>query len=155
MNSPAPQQSLLDRLSEAWHRRAILLKAISFGSIGVINVMVDFAVFFIGFGLVGLPLVVANLVSWSVAMTGSYVMNSYITFAHESGRQLRLRAYLTFAASGILGLIVNTATLVVCSWIAPVLIAKVAATLASFLVNFSMSHFVVFPRHGRPAQDAG
>jgi putative flippase GtrA len=90
--------------------------------------------------------VVANLISWSVAVTGSYVMNSSITFAAESGRQLRLRAYLTFVASGIAGLLVNTATLLFAAEILllPVWLAKAVAILASFLVNFSMSHFVVF-----------
>jgi len=155
MNLPAPLQIQFDRLSDAWHRRAVALKAVSYATIGVLNVMVDFAVFFVGYGLVGLPLIAANTVSWSVAVTGSYVMNSYITFAHESGRQLRWRAYLTFVASGIAGLIVNTATLVVCAWYTPILTAKVAATLTGFLVNFSMSHFIVFPRRQRPAGDAG
>jgi putative flippase GtrA len=155
MNFPAPLQSLLDRLSDAWHQRAVLLKAISYASIGVINATVDFSVFLLGYGVVGLPLVAANVVSWSVAVTGSYVMNSTITFAHESGRRLRLRAYLIFVASGVVGLIVNTATLVVCSWFVPVWAAKGAAILTSFLVNFSMSHYIVFPRHRRPAGDAG
>jgi putative flippase GtrA len=95
-------------------------------------------------------LVVANLISWSIAVTGSYVMNSSITFAAESGRQLRLRAYLNFVASGIAGLLVNTATLLFAAEILllPVWLAKAVAILASFLVNFSMSHFVVFrPRN--------
>ncbi len=38
--------------------------------------------------------------SWLVAVSGSYVMNSYVTFAAESGRRLRWRAYGTFVASG-------------------------------------------------------
>ena len=78
-------------------------------------------------------------------------MNSSITFAAESGRQLRLGAYLTFVASGIVGLFVNTATLLFAAEILllPVWLAKAVAILASFLVNFSMSHFVVFrPRGG-------
>jgi putative flippase GtrA len=155
MTLPGPLQILLDRLSEAWHRRAVALKAMSYAMIGVINATVDISFFSIFYGLVGLPLIAANVMSWSVAVTGSYVMNTYITFAHESGRQLRLRAYLIFVASGIAGLIVNTTTLVVCSWYMPVWAAKGFATLAGFLVNFSMSHFVVFPQRERPAQDAG
>jgi putative flippase GtrA len=155
MNLPGPPQHLFDRLSDAWNRRAVALKAISYASIGVINVMVDFTVFFIGYGLVGLPLVAAKVVSWSVAVTGSYVMNSYITFARESGRRLKLHAYLTFVAFGIVGLIVNTTTLLVCSWFMAVLGAKVAATLVGFLANFLMSHFIVFPRQKQSAGDAG
>jgi putative flippase GtrA len=93
-----------------------------------------------------LTLVVSNLISWSVAVTGSYAMNSSITFAAESGRRLHLNAYLTFVASGVVGMLANTATLLFAAQILllPVWLAKAVAILASFLVNFSLSHFVVF-----------
>jgi putative flippase GtrA len=86
--------------------------------------------------------------AWSVAVTGSYLMNSSITFAAESGRRLRWGPYLAFVVSGIVGLLANTATLVVAVelLLLPVWMAKAIAILASFLINFSLSHFVVF-RH--------
>ena len=57
-------------------------------------------------------------------------MNSFITFAAESGRQLRLRDYTTFVASGIAGLVANTTVLVIASYSMPVLAAKLTAVLA-------------------------
>ena len=92
----------------------------------------------------------ANVISWSVAVSGSYVMNSSITFAAESGRRLHWRAYLTFVASGIVGMLANTAMLLFAAEILllPIWLAKALAILASFAVNFSLSHFVVF----RPRQ---
>jgi putative flippase GtrA len=52
--------------------------------------------------------------------------------------------------------IANTATLVVASYWMPVLAAKLLAIVASFAVNFSLSHFVVFrtrePRAERSAE---
>ena len=128
----------------------------NFGVIGVVNTLIDYGVFLLGYYLLGLPLVPANILSWLVAVSGSYVMNSFITFAAESGRKLRWRAYGTFVASGILGAIANTTTLVIAAHLLPVflgeswrvLAAKICATLAGFVVNFSMSHFVVF----RPAR---
>jgi putative flippase GtrA len=90
------------------------------------------------------------------------VMNSMFTFAAESGRKLGWRAYATFLASGLVGLVANTTTLiVVANTIAPVFFAdrtgqlaagKVCAIAASFVVNFSMSHFVVFRRRAEPAE---
>jgi putative flippase GtrA len=79
-------------------------------------------------------------------MTGSFVMNSFVTFAAETGRKLRWRAYFAFAGSGVAGWIANTATLLVLAQILllPVLLAKAVAILVSFVVNFSISHFVVF-----------
>jgi putative flippase GtrA len=71
-------------------------------------------------------------------------MNSFITFAAVTQRELSLRTYGKFLASGILGLIANTATVVALSYVIPVLAAKLAAIGVSFIVNFSLSHFVVF-----------
>jgi len=125
-------------------RIGLIKKAGSFAAIGVVNTALDFGVFVIGFELLHLPLVLANVLSWSVAVTGSYVMNSYTTFATESGRTLTLRAYRRFVFSGVVGLIANTATVVLGSYVVPVLIAKIAAIGVSFLVNFTLSHRLVF-----------
>ena len=130
-------------------RLGFVRKAGTSAAIGVVNSLIDFGVFVFCRQIVELQQVPSNVVAWCIAVTGSYVMNSYVTFAAESGRSLNLRAYGTFAASGVVGLIANTTVLVVASWMIPELIAKVLAIGASFLVNFSLSHWVVF-RPGRP-----
>jgi putative flippase GtrA len=148
---PAPLQNILDRLTVAWHERAIALKAISFGLVGIINSAVDFGVFSFGYYYLGLPIIVANTMAWVIAVTGSYFLNSTITFAHESGRKLSPRSYLGFALSQVAGFIANTVTV----WCmvellqVPAWAAKVVAIFVSFVVNFSLSHFVVF-RTRRP-----
>jgi putative flippase GtrA len=150
MNLPAPFVRLVDRLQRAWRERGISLKAASFAVIGVVNTLIDLGVFLVAYNVLALSLVPANVLAWLVAVSGSYVMNSFITFAAESGQKLRLRDYGTFVASGVAGVITNTAVLVVLSYWIPVLAAKLLAILASFLVNFSLSHFVVFrPRDRR------
>jgi putative flippase GtrA len=142
-------------------RIAFVAKAISFGLVGVVNTGVDFCVFWIGAHEFGLPLVAANVLSWTVAVSGSYVMNSMFTFAAESGRKLGWRPYGTFLASGVVGLIANTATLLGAVKLAPLVIAnpsmqlaaaKGCAIMASFVVNFSLSHFVVFRRRVETAE---
>jgi putative flippase GtrA len=152
MNLPPSLERLKLRLVQAWAERAILLKAASFAVVGVVNTLVDLAIFLAAYNVLGLPLIPANVLAWLVAMSGSYVMNSFITFAAESGRQLRWRAYGTFAASGVAGVIANTTTLVVASYWMPVLGAKLVAIAASFVVNFSLSHFVVFRTRDRQAE---
>ncbi len=144
-----------------------LRKAVSFALIGVVNVGVDGGVFFIAYiwltasaAVLGpldmmshwcgcmtgdtLVLSAANVISWGVAVSGSYLMNTFITFAAESGRRLRWRDYRKFVASGVLGVIASTAALLAAREVMPVLPAKLCAILAAFVVNFSMSHFVVF-----------
>jgi putative flippase GtrA len=144
MTDPSLANRLADRLVKAWHERAILLKAVSFGLVGVVNLVIDFAVFSLGYFYFGLSIVVANVIAWIVAVSNSYVLNSLTTFALESGRKLRVKDYLAFCVSQTGGLVANTATVFVASYFMPVLIAKVLAIGAGFAVNFSLSHFVVF-----------
>jgi putative flippase GtrA len=164
-----PSDSARARLADAWRNRPLSLKAVSFALIGVVNTAVDYCVFLLaraafeqfhaalaGFAALAdscrcgsattVLLIAANMTSWIVAVSGSYILNSSITFAAESGRKLSWRQYLTFVVSGIAGLIANTATLVFAAQILllPVWLAKAAAILASFVVNFLLSHFVVF-----------
>jgi len=164
------------RMLAGWRSRAIGYKAIAFALVGVVNTIIDYGVFLLAraafsaspgalavFGDVSqvcqcgsaaiLTLVAANTISWLVAVSGSYVMNSSITFAAESGRKLKWRAYFTFVVSGVAGWLANTATLLVAAEVLllPVWFAKIFAILASFLVNFSLSHFVVFRAGPHPA----
>lgn len=151
--SPASLQNLIDRLTVAWHERAVALKAISFALVGVVNTAIDFSVFWTAAHFLGWPLVPANVLAWLVAVSFSYAMNSLITFGPESGRILRWRDYATFAASGIAGMGSSTATLFALSYVMPVLAAKLISIAVSFAVNFSLSHFVVF-RTRRPRDSA-
>jgi putative flippase GtrA len=150
MQLPTPFGRLSRLLSRSPQERAIALKAASFAMVGVVNTLVDASVFFIAYAYLTSSLVAANVLGWAVGVSGSYVLNSFITFARESGRQLTLRAYGTFVASGILGVVANTATLVIAAQYFPVWAAKGCAILVSFLVNFSMSHFVVFRERRQP-----
>lgn len=140
----AARPRLSERLIAAWHERAIVLKAMSFALVGVVNSAVDFGVFALAYSYFELPIIAANVLSWCVAVSGSYVMNSLTTFAHESGRELRAKAYFSFALSQVAGLVANTTTVVFASYFMPVLVGKVLAIGVSFLVNFTLSHFIVF-----------
>ena len=134
--------------------RVFVGQAARFAVIGVLNTSVDFGVFLLALAFLTSSLVAANVLSWTVAVTGSYVMNSFITFAAESGRRLRFRAYAGFIGSGLAGLIANTATLLVAAelLLLPVVLAKVLAIGVSFLVNFSLARFVVFRPGHSPAE---
>jgi putative flippase GtrA len=143
-------------------RIAFVRKAVSFGLVGVVNSLVDFGIFWLGAWKFGLPLVAANTLSWTIAVSCSYVMNSLFTFAAESGRRLSWRSYVTFVVSGVAGLVANTATLIIAAKLAPLVLAdapaqlaaaKACAIFASFVVNFSLSHFIVFRRRPATAGD--
>jgi putative flippase GtrA len=144
MPDSSASESLPRRIMAALRRQALMLKAMSFASIGVVNSLVDLGLFLLALKYLTTSLILANVLAWTVAVSGSYVMNSFITFAAESGRQLSVKAYAGFVASQVLGLIAATTTLVLCAMVMPVLYAKLLAIGVSFLVNFSISHFVVF-----------
>jgi len=151
----SPRLSIVERLNRAWHERALALKAASFAMVGVVNSAVDFAVFSFGYYHLALPIIAANSLAWVVAVTVSYILNSKITFAHESGRNLGLKRYFGFALSQFAGFLANTTTVwcLVTLLHVPAWAAKVAAIAVSFAVNFSLSHFVVF-RHRKPRGNA-
>src|SRR3954451_21358714 len=121
----------------------MILKMVSFAVIGIGNTLVDFVVFALAYKL-GMPLVPSNVLAWLVAVSGSYVFNTLITFRHESGRILRWEDYLKFVAAGILGMFAATMTLVALSYQIEIFAAKLVSILVGFAANFSMSHFVVF-----------
>ncbi len=146
-------QNLVNRLKVAWAERAIALKALSFAMIGVVNTAIDFSIFWTANQLLGWRLVPANVIAWVTAVSFSYAMNSFITFGPESGRVLRWRDYATFVASGIAGMVASTTTLVLLSYVMPVLAAKLISILVSFVVNFSLSHFVVFRKREKPSEN--
>ena len=76
-------ENLRVRIAQAWQRRAIALKAASFATVGLINTAVDAAIFFLLLAFVTPSLALANVSAWFVAVTGSYVMNSFTTFSAE------------------------------------------------------------------------
>jgi putative flippase GtrA len=141
----------LARIPSLLRNRAVMLKAASFALVGVVNTVVDFIVFSFTHMRLGLPIIAANILSWIVAVTGSYVLNTLVTFAAESEGKLRAGTYVSFAGSQVGGLVANTATVLIASYFMPVLMGKVLAIGVSFLVNFLLSHLVVFrQRRARP-----
>ena len=142
---------LIARFQDAWHRRALSLKAASFAAVGVVNTVIDFAVFWTAATVLLWPLVPANVLAWAVAVSCSYVMNCHITFGPETGRVLRWRDYFAFAATGVAGMVASTAALFALAYAVPLVAAKLVSILVSFAVNFALSHLVVF----RPRPPAG
>src|ERR1700742_722382 len=102
--------NLSQRLLNAWHERAIALKAASFAVVGLVNSAVDFGVFSFAYYYLAWPIISAYIMAWVGAGSGSCVMNSVPTFARESGRELTLKAYAGFAVSQLAGLVANTTT---------------------------------------------
>ena len=94
--------------------------------------------------VLGLSPLFANVLAWFVAVSGSYIMNCFTTFAAESGRKVTLRTYAGFVASGLAGLVIGTTALLVAAMFLHISAAKLIAVAVSFALNFLLSHFVIF-----------
>lgn len=129
---------------DAFRQSKTSAKLISFALVGVGNTAIDFGIFILCYKHLGLPLIASNLLAWLVAVSCSYVVNTLTTFRAESGRVLQRRHYISFVLSGVLGVVASTTVLVVASTFVQVLFAKLLSILVGFLVNFTMSNFVVF-----------
>ena len=117
MTRASPYEWARARLAERRRGRALSTKAVSFALIGVVNTVIDYGVFLVARAALSrspaavaffdslahscdcgnaatISLIAANTMSWIVAVSASYVMNSSITFAAEFGTQARMAVLL-------------------------------------------------------------
>ena len=120
-----------------------------FGGVGVVNTIVDFAVF-VGLVTAGAAPIVANGAGFLVANAQSYLLNSKVTF-RQQGRAARvsLGGYLRFVAAHALSLAISTAMIALLADRIGVLQTKVLATVVTFLWNYTISVLFVFKARGR------
>lgn len=124
--------------------KILFFQMLRFGLVGLINAGVDAAVFFLALATVTRSLVLANVAAWTVAVTCSYVLNSRFTFAERAGGVLSLKNYFMFALTQSGGLAANTLVLLATAPHVPLVLAKLFAIGAGFVVNFSLARGVVF-----------
>ncbi|MDB5639478.1 MAG: GtrA-like protein [Bradyrhizobium sp.] len=137
-------KSVLDQIGAVWQNRTVVVKLLSFASIGVLNTAIDLLVFTAAYKILALPLIASNVLAWLVAVSASYAMNTKLTFGRETGGVFRTEDFLRFVGSGFLGVIVTTTTLVIFSHYTTIVGAKLLSVMGGFAVNFSLTHFVVF-----------
>jgi putative flippase GtrA len=89
-------EPIVSQITAAWRSRTIVAKLFSFATIGVVNVAVDLIVFSMAYRLLHLPLVPSNVIAWAIAVSGSYAMNTKITFGRETGGAFSWEHYLRF-----------------------------------------------------------
>lgn len=92
-------------LPERWQKLASEL--LSFGAVGVLNSIADFAVFN---ALLPIGPIKANLVSTFVATTVSYLLNRHWTYRDRERTTLR-REYVLFFALNMVGFVIQSAVL--------------------------------------------
>lgn len=122
-----------------------LKQAAKFGSVGVLNTLVDLALYFVftrWLGLGGQP-AIAKAISYSVGVLNSFLLNRIWTFQARGSSWVSL---IPFILSSLVGLAINTGMLQLClvTLRLPEIIAIGAATASSLIWNFLVSKFLIF-----------
>lgn len=117
-----------------------------FAIVGAGNTAVDFVVFFV-LAALSVPAAAAQVVSYGAGMANSYIWNRRWTF--EVKRKANIGEFLRFLAVNGLSLGASLAVLLAAERLAPLWLAKMAATMAGMAVNFIGSRIWVFAETGK------
>ena len=119
---------------------------VRFGVVGLLSLALDTAVFLLLALVAGLPVWLANILAWVVAVQQSYVLNGVWTFKRPWRELVDHVTYGGFVVGGLLGLAVTTVTVTLAALVMPVLPARGLAILVGVAFNYIASHFVFHAR---------
>lgn len=138
-------------MSFTFYQTVLRSEKLRFGTVGVVNTVIDFSILFLLSTFFAVPVIIANIVSTSVALCVSFLLNKRTVFKNSSSgwrRQLVLFTAVTLA--GLWGL----QTIVILSVVGAfeqfightwaLLMAKLIATIASLVWNYLWYSRVVF-----------
>ncbi len=142
---------------------------VKFQCVGVLNFLVDFGVLTLLNVVVGWPLVVSNIISYTCGVVNSFVFNRFWTFKMKlkfftaytvvtSSRTIRLWFlsvdFMKFVFVNLISLGVNTLAVYILGdlYDLPNIWAKLVATAFSFTVNFAGNKLLVFREQASASQ---
>ena len=119
-------------------------KMCKFGAVGVLNTTIDMGLFWLLHVNLGILFILANVVSYSVGMLNSFILNKVWTFVDTRDQGSVGRQFPTFLAINAISL--GLSSLILWGGIEPMgaMTAKLLATVVSFLVNFWANRTFVF-----------
>ena len=123
---------------------------------GAVTTLVSFLVFWLFEGLLGWNELVANLISWVVAVAVAFVTNRIWVFASEAkGAAALLYEVAAFYASRVATFLVEEGILFVFATLLslPAMPVKVVASVLVVLLNYVFSKLFVFRKKGEEAPD--
>jgi len=121
-----------------------LISFIKFGIVGLVNTAIDISLFFFLYKKIGLGIIPSNVISFSFAVTNSYLMNKYWSFIQTSKLHKASIQFIKFVTISSCALILNTAILIIGDGYVDLLILKLLAAVITTLFNFLMYRYYVF-----------
>lgn len=127
------------------HQRAIH-QFVKFGVIGVVNTFIDFAIYYLLTRFTGLreSIYIANVISFTIAVTFSYFANRTWTFS--MAKKAGMGEAVKFYSTAITGFLINISILFIGVHVFGFfdLFAKLIATIIVIMWNFFVNKFWVF-----------
>ncbi|GGG10068.1 polysaccharide biosynthesis protein GtrA [Paenibacillus albidus] len=127
--------------------RAGVVQFLKFNAVGLLNTLIDFAVFTLLHSL-GMVYTLAQVISYSAGTANSFILNKKVTFKDRSSKQkgagrLQLVKFIVLNVA-VLGISLLLMHLLTDKLEVPVLLAKVLATFITVIINFFGSRKWVF-----------
>ncbi|NEU27773.1 GtrA family protein [Paenibacillus ottowii] len=126
-------------------RIAQLLPMIRFGIVGLVNTGVDYIIFML-LAWAGVPVVVAQIISYSCGTANSYILNSRWTFSKQQANNTNKGQLLKFIVINLIVLGITSLLLQVLHTETelPLALSKLIATAAGMIINYIGSRYWVF-----------
>lgn|SRR5574344_766568 len=124
--------------------RALVLKFLKFGVVGVSGTLIDFGVTYVCKEIFRIHKFLANAIGFILAATSNYILNRIWTWGSTS-TQVGVE-YLKFFAVSLIGLGINTLIIYLLHehWKRNFYLAKVGATVVVMVWNFLANNFFTF-----------
>lgn len=116
-----------------------------FTLVGVLNTLIDYSVFYCLFSVLGFHFLLSHICGFLVALSNGFYFNATWTFKRldkECWRQQAVRYFVI----GVIGMGLSTLTIYIGNFFMWVYLAKLLATVVSFLWNYSASSLFVFKK---------
>ena len=124
--------------------RANLKMFIKFGCVGVLNTIIDTAVFFLMCDMLSLNEVVSNVSAYLISSANSYFMNSKFVYKVD---KYSVKKYIHFISGNILVLIISSLSVMMFARFFEVkTIAKLISMPITVVLNFLIQRFVIFKK---------
>ncbi len=118
-------------------------RLLKFNIIGLMNTAIDFLVFSILTGLFILPLILAQVLSYSCGIINSYVWNRYWTFKAKGKRNTK--EFTKFFAINLVMLIISTVMIYhLVEVVTNVYVAKLLVITVVMILNFFAQRIIIF-----------
>ncbi len=115
-----------------------------FSIVGVINTSIDLSIFTFLVHIIMWEVLPANIVSYSIGVFNSFIMNKHWTFQDRTHLSSSLGSFVRFALINVSSLIISSGVVYLLALYFSAILAKVSSICVVFIWNYSLTRLFVF-----------